>query len=69
MLVITTLLALCAIGADGLTQTEINMFYNGVTLTETSGAYTIEASGLPEHQTDDFPTNYNPNTITAQVIN
>ena len=67
MLKITALVALCAIGGNCLLPGEIDLFYNGVTFTIDNGAYTIEASGIPDHETHDFPTHYNPNTITVQV--
>ena len=51
---------------SALTASEESKFYNGVGLSESNGVYTFTATGIPDHNTDDFPNSYNPNTITAQ---
>ena len=39
---------------------------NIVTISEKDGYRYIEANGIPNHETGDFPSQNNPNTITAQ---
>ena len=52
--------------AGALTANEESKFYNGVGLSASGGVYTFTATGIPDHATADFPTGYNPNSITAQ---
>ena len=49
-----------------LTDKEESKFYNGAGLHSGGGIYTFTASGVPDHETADFPTHYNPNNITEQ---